>query len=150
MRVASRLLVLGALTIGALLPSAASARSPVVVHLYLSGKQTTTTTTGFTSTSNVSFGNNLHHGAVAGTATLTCTNVTASSALCSATIAVVEPGSGAPRGSVSFFDTVVDFSAPPVFHIDFDTGIWGGTNGGFFSVERVSDRSSNVTLDLIY
>jgi len=150
MRVASRLMVLGAVVLGMVLPSVASAGlSPVIVNLYLSGKQTVRTATGFTSTSDVSFGTNVSHGANVGKARFICTSQAGSTALCTASIEVNDTGTTRAIGSVVNFVQVVDLAAPN-YHIDFDTGIWGGTNGGFFTVQRVSETAANVQLQLIF
>jgi hypothetical protein len=150
MRVASRLMVLGAVVLGMVLPSVASAGvSPVLVNLYLSGKQTIRTATGFTSTSDVSFGTNASHGPNVGRARFSCRPEAGSTALCTASIEVNDTGTTRAIGSVVNFGQVVDLRAPN-FHIDFDTGIWGGTNGGFFTMQRVSESASNVQLELIF
>ena len=152
MRTASRLMVLGALALmlGMVLPGVASAGvSPVLVNLYLSGKQTTRTATGFTSTSAVSFGTNVSHGPTVGRARFSCTAQTGSTALCTASIQVYDTGTTRGIGSVVNYGQVVDLSAPN-YHIDFDEGIWGGTNGGSFTVQRISETAANVQLQLIY
>lgn len=149
MRVASKLIVLGALVLGIVLPSAASASSPVVTHLFFDGKQQVNTDTGFTNTNNVSYGNNVSHGPIVGKSVLRCVFLTDSTARCSAFIVIYKAGTTTVDRSVFFKDHVINFNAP-AFVIDGGTGVWGTADSGVVLVHSVSDTASNVELDLVF
>ena len=151
MRVASKLMVAGAVALGIVLPSTASASSPVVTHLFFDGSQSINTETGFSSTSNVSYGSKAHHGPNVGKAMIACTFLTDSTARCSGSIVIYKKGTLTPDKSVSFADEVLSFRSPAlVIVIQTFTGDWGAAHSGFVVVHSVSDTANNVELRLVY
>ena len=149
MRVARRLAVLGALVVAVAVPSIASASSPTAVHLFFDGKQQITTDTGFTSSSNVSWGSSVSHGAIVGRSMIACVFLTDSTARCSASIAIYKPGTTTVEGSVFFKDEVINFNSP-MYLIQGGTGAWGGVVGGAVVIHNVSDTASNVEVSLVF
>jgi hypothetical protein len=148
MTVARRLAVLGALALGIVLPSTASAASPVVIHLYFDGKQQIQSDAGFASWSNVSYGDNVSHGPNVGKSMIRCVYLTDSTARCSASIVIYEPGTTTIHASVFLKDELINFNAPE-YVIQGGTGAWVGVHGGVVVVHRLSDTASNVELDVV-
>jgi hypothetical protein len=148
MRVASKMMVLGALALGIVLPSAASASSPSVVHLFFDGKQQISSDTGFINTNSVSYGDSASHGPIVGMSMLKCVFLTDSTARCSASIVIYKPGTTTVDKSVFFKDEWINFNAPS-FVIQGGTGVWTGAHGVVL-VHNVSDTASNVELDLVF
>jgi hypothetical protein len=149
MRVTSKLMVLGALVLGIVLPSTASASSPVVTHLFFDGKQVVNTDTGFTNTSTVSYGNNVSHGPVVGKSQLKCVFLTDSKARCSAFIRIYKAGTTTVDRSVFITDEIINFNAP-AFIITGGTGAWGAAESGMVIAHNVNDTATNVELVLVF
>ena len=139
MRGAKRLAALGALVLGIVIPSTAFASSASVVHLYFDGKQQTSSDTGFTSSSNVSWGSSASHGPIVGKSMIRCTYLTDSTARCTASIVI-------GNSSVFFKDEIINFNNP-TYVIQGGTGDWAGAQGVVL-VHNVSDTASNVEVVL--
>ena len=116
MRVVTKLMILGAVVLGVMLPSAASASSPVVTHLYFDGSRTISSSDySFTNVSNVFYGTNVSHGVKVGQATLICRILTDSTARCTGKLTIFKAGTtDTPDHSVYFTDEMLNFRSSPL------------------------------------
>jgi hypothetical protein len=158
MRKVSKLATLGAIAAGAAMPVAASAHdghgrdavrshdATAVTRLFFDGARESNSETGFTSTSNVFMGSRAMHGPKVGVATLSCTFVSDSKALCNGAIDIFAPGTTTVASSV-FFNNVIIAPEQTVFPIQGGTGSWAGVHGVAI-VRPVSEHASNVVLRL--